>query len=40
MLRGLLPLILDDNMKTELCGYVVEYSEEIGLSVTRKEHEE
>jgi CRISPR-associated endonuclease/helicase Cas3 len=33
LLRGLLPLILNENLKTELCGYTVEYSDEMGLSI-------
>jgi hypothetical protein len=40
MLKGLLPLILDENLKAEVCGYTLEYSEAIGLSVMRKESAE
>ncbi|MDR1321797.1 MAG: type I-E CRISPR-associated protein Cse1/CasA [Gracilibacteraceae bacterium] len=33
LLRGFLPLILNENLKAEICGHAVEYSEEIGLSM-------
>jgi hypothetical protein len=39
-LSGLLPLILDENLQTELCGYDIEYSEAMGLSVSRKDGEQ
>ncbi|MDR2088900.1 MAG: hypothetical protein LBP73_06060, partial [Clostridiales Family XIII bacterium] len=36
-LRGMLPLILDENLQTEILGHTVSYCDKTGLSVTRKE---